>query len=189
MRTISAGRWILPVTPFYLYGLTMPTGHRRPPPYLLAEEVHSPPCAKTVSRSSSAAARHLADRTADMPDIVRAKLHKITGYVLRGCRSTPDALAHLQRAIQLDTAIGVKKDIEQLERQLKAKTNRSPSKNGPKPRIAQKPINRRHGAGVRQRKPQVNRMRPRAGRHASQCGFNCPDCDRRPPPTFTRGLS
>jgi hypothetical protein len=31
------------------------------------------------------------------------------------------ALAHLQRAIQLESTIGVKKDIEQLERQLRPK--------------------------------------------------------------------
>ncbi|MFW8532629.1 terminase, partial [Klebsiella pneumoniae] len=58
---------------------------------------------------------------ADMPDEVRAKLHKITGLVLRDNKQPADALAHLKRAMQLDCQAGVKKDIERLERELKPK--------------------------------------------------------------------
>ncbi|EGO4970019.1 terminase, partial [Escherichia coli] len=59
--------------------------------------------------------------TADMPDEVRAKLHKITGLFLRDAGDATGALAHLQRATQLDCQAGVKKEIERLERELKPK--------------------------------------------------------------------
>ncbi|MEP9097980.1 terminase, partial [Enterobacter hormaechei] len=83
---------------------------------------------------------------ADMPDIVRAKLHKITGYVLRDANQLPEALAHLQRAIQLERTIGVKKDIEQLERQLRPKPEPASKTKTTKPRTrkpAAKPAARR----------------------------------------------
>lgn len=108
------------------YGLTMPVGgHRRTTPYLLAEEVAlSAQRLRDANQSPELAllldTLALTER-ADMPDIVRAKLHKITGYLLRDKGELPEALAHLQRAIQLERTIGVKKDIEQLERQLKPK--------------------------------------------------------------------
>ena len=117
------------------YGLTMPTG-RRPTPYLLAEEVALANLLDTIA---------LTER-ADMPDIVRAKLHKITGYVLRDANQLPEALAHLQRAIQLERTIGVKKDIEQLERQLRPKPEPAPKTKTTKPRTrkpAAKPAARR----------------------------------------------
>lgn len=79
-----------------------------------------------------------------MPDIVRAKLHKITGYVQRDAGQLPEALAHLQRAIQLERTIGVKKDIEQLERQLKPKPEPAPKTTKPRTRKpAAKPAARR----------------------------------------------
>ncbi len=43
-----------------------------------------------------------------MPDEVRAKLHKITGLFLRDGGDAAGALAHLQRATQLDCQAGVK---------------------------------------------------------------------------------
>jgi hypothetical protein len=60
----------------------------------------------------------------DMPDEVRAKLHKARAYALLACQDvTPpmqtEALAHLQTALLLHDKVGVKKDIEQLERELK----------------------------------------------------------------------
>ena len=72
-------------------------------------------------------------RELDAPDQARAKLHKALGYALLGKTSpadvdydkvaTPDAraaLEHLQRALALFDQVGVKKDIERLERRLKA---------------------------------------------------------------------
>ncbi len=63
---------------------------------------------------------------ADMPDEVRAKLHKITGLFLRDGGDAAGALAHLQRATQLDCQAGVKKEIERLERELKPKPEPQP---------------------------------------------------------------
>lgn len=133
------------------YGLTMPVGgHRRTTPYLLAEEV-----ALSAQRQRDAKQpvelANLLDTLAltehaDMPDIVRAKLHKITGYVLRDAEQLPEALAHLKRAIQLEAAIGVRKDIEQLERQLRPKPEPAPKTRTIKPRTrkaADKPAARR----------------------------------------------
>ncbi|MBI5917779.1 MAG: hypothetical protein HY849_00170 [Nitrosomonadales bacterium] len=54
----------------------------------------------------------------DMPDEVRAKLQKAIGYALRGL-DKPAALTYLNRAIQLHDKVGVKKDIERLEREIK----------------------------------------------------------------------
>ncbi|CNE89967.1 phage terminase%2C endonuclease subunit [Yersinia enterocolitica] len=60
----------------------------------------------------------------DMPDQVRAKLHKITGYVLRDSGRGELALSHLHRALQLHTGCGVKKDIERLAVKLKNAASR-----------------------------------------------------------------
>ncbi|MGT2037514.1 phage terminase small subunit, partial [Enterobacter hormaechei subsp. xiangfangensis] len=131
------------------YGLTMPTG-RRPTPYLLAEEV-ALAAQRLLAAKQPVELANLLDtialtERADMPDIVRAKLHKITGYVLRDASQLPEALAHLQRAIQLERTIGVKKDIEQLERQLRPKPEPAPKTKTTKPRTrkpAAKPAARR----------------------------------------------
>ncbi|WP_058910968.1 terminase endonuclease subunit [Entomohabitans teleogrylli] len=103
-------------------GLAMPGRHERPVPYLLAEEV-----ALAALRARDAGQpvavcqllETLALTTADdMPDQVRARLHKVTGLVLRDNGQPADALAHLQRAMQLDRGAGVKKEIERLGREL-----------------------------------------------------------------------
>ncbi|MEP8911143.1 terminase endonuclease subunit [Enterobacter mori] len=121
------------------YGLTMPVGgHRRTTPYLLAEEValsaqRQRDAKQPVELANLLDTLALTER-ADMPDIVRAKLHKITGYVLRDAKQLPEALMHLKRAIQLESAIGVRKDIEQLERQLRPKPEPAPKTKTIKPR-------------------------------------------------------
>ncbi len=56
----------------------------------------------------------------DVPEQVRAKLWKAIGYTLRTVPETqPEALEYLQKAIGEFSDIGVKRDIEQLERLLK----------------------------------------------------------------------
>ncbi|WP_266098866.1 phage terminase small subunit, partial [Klebsiella grimontii] len=109
----------------FKYGLTMPGKHRRPPQYMFTEEValaamraHVAGEPVVISQLLDTLALTVA---ADMPDEVRAKLHKITGQVLRDNKQPADALAHLKRAMQLDCQAGVKKDIERLERELKPK--------------------------------------------------------------------
>ncbi|EWH00536.1 phage terminase small subunit [Halomonas sp. BC04] len=57
---------------------------------------------------------------ADMHDQIRAKLHKALGHAYRAKgEQHAEALTHLQRALQLNDRVGVKKDIEKLERELK----------------------------------------------------------------------
>lgn len=102
--------------------LVMPEGYTRPTPYLLAEEV-----ADTATRAHTAGQAVSIDLlidtltltdAEDMPDQVRAKLHKIIGLILRGGKPE-QALFHLKRAFQLDSRSGVKKDIERLETALR----------------------------------------------------------------------
>ncbi|MCW5320538.1 terminase [Verminephrobacter aporrectodeae subsp. tuberculatae] len=72
-------------------------------------------------------------RDLDAPDQARAKLHKAIGYALIGKTPSADpdfstldqeqatqAMDQLQRAQQLFDKVGVKKDMERLERRLKA---------------------------------------------------------------------
>ncbi len=76
----------------------------------------------------------------DAPDQARAKLHKALGYALIGKTGSADvdhdkvpeaparaALAHLQRALDLWDQVGVKKDIERLERHVKKFTPPDPA--------------------------------------------------------------
>lgn len=53
----------------------------------------------------------------DMPDPVRAKLHKALGIVLQA-NDPQHALMHYRQALALTPRCGVKKEIERLERQL-----------------------------------------------------------------------
>lgn len=57
-------------------------------------------------------------RTADMHDQVRAKLFKSLGYALRAAQQLSEARTALERALELNDKVGVKKDIERLERQI-----------------------------------------------------------------------
>jgi len=69
----------------------------------------------------------------DMPDIVRAKLHKALGLAhaqpveneeeSKQIRRLQAALQHLRRATALDQRSGVKKEIERLQRMLKKRGN------------------------------------------------------------------
>lgn len=54
-------------------------------------------------------------RDHDMHDQVRAKLHKTIGYLHAIKRDYASALPALERAVQLDSNCGVKKDIERLQ--------------------------------------------------------------------------
>lgn len=56
---------------------------------------------------------------ADMHDQILAKLYKAHGYALTGAGDLKGALQNLHRAFELHDKIGVKKDIEKLEREIK----------------------------------------------------------------------
>ncbi len=116
------------------HDLTMPDRYARSTACLLAEEVAD--TALKAIESKEAVAPPLLLETdeltagQDMPDEVRAKLNKAIAYALL---AQPDddhtegevrlrkevALARLQQALYLHDRVGVKKDIERLERELK----------------------------------------------------------------------
>jgi len=67
--------------------------------------------AEHAATAGTLTARH------DMHDQVRAKLHKAWGYALRAKGGhDAEAVHHLKRALELNSQVGVKKDIEKLER-------------------------------------------------------------------------
>lgn len=119
------------------FGLSMPDGHARTAPYMLAEEVALAALRARVASQPVDVQPLLTviemTRTADMPDEVRARLHKVAGLVLRDAGLLTEAMTHLQRAIQLDDSCGVKKDIERLGRELKPKPVAPVKKTPPKP--------------------------------------------------------
>ncbi|MCY1672106.1 phage terminase small subunit [Novosphingobium sp. SL115] len=121
-------------------GLAMPERFTRTPACYLVEEVSTIANAEfeAVNLDTLVAVQQLAEGH-DMPDPVRAKLHKAIGrrFEERAEKFDPaadnapaggkaafvaEAQEHLQRAFQLDRNVGVKKDIERLERKLKALT-------------------------------------------------------------------
>lgn len=135
---LDAGIWrgALEIAAYALpHGLTMPDQYKRDPATVLAEEIADqalrllakPDTAPDVDLGALLQVAHLVEDR-DMPDEVRAKLHKAIGYCQR---LSPDfeqkqlALDNLQRALQLHDKVGVKKDIEVLEREL----NKAPQPN------------------------------------------------------------
>ena len=121
----------LEIAPYALkYGLT--SDHRRTTPYMLVEEVAL--AAQRLRDVGEPVALALLMTTisltdgADVPDMVRARLHKVTGLTLRDAGQNAEALAQFQRAMQLDRNAGVRKEIERLERALKPKPEAEPRK-------------------------------------------------------------
>lgn len=112
------------------HGLVPPDGFKRDSlPYLLAEEVASAATRAWTAREAVDIAPlletiRLTDAE-DMPDQVRAKLHKIAGYVCRDAGGTHEAMIHLKRALQLHEGCGVKKDIERLATAMKKQAQAS----------------------------------------------------------------
>jgi len=121
----------LDIAPYALkYGLT--SDHRRTTPYMLVEEValaalRLRDAGEPVDLSLLLTTLSLTDGT-DVPDMVRARLHKVTGLTLRDAGQNAEALAQFQRAMQLDRNAGVRKEIERLERALKPKPEVAPRK-------------------------------------------------------------
>ena len=117
--------------------LSLPERYKRTPATLIAEEIAdaSLKVVEAVDHGTLIATQVLTDEH-DMPDQVRAKLMKAIGRKLMAEADAfdPDAegataggkpalisaaLAALKRALVLDDKAGVKKDIENLERELK----------------------------------------------------------------------
>lgn len=113
--------------------LVMPDQYKRTPACLIAEEA-ADIALKTADVTHLDALIAVEGMTADqdMPDEVRAKLHKAIGYANRTAADyAPDeekrvvleaAKQHLERALELHIKSGVKKDIERLETLIKNST-------------------------------------------------------------------
>ncbi|OLO05118.1 phage terminase small subunit [Salinicola socius] len=71
-------------------------------------------------------ARDLIDGV-DMHDQITAKFHKAYGYALRDAGCPGAAVEQLKRALELNDRVGVKRDIENLERQIKKNASGQPS--------------------------------------------------------------
>lgn len=114
--------------------LAMPDQYHRDAATAVAEEIADRALAGAGTGESFDLAvlleTELLTRNRDMPDQVRAKLHKALGnsgadvagdtpYDADRYRAAETALTHYRRAIQLHDRVGVKKDIERLERHLK----------------------------------------------------------------------
>ncbi len=114
--------------------LTLPDQYKRDVATLVAEEIAEQSSAAIAAGKPADLAS--LDRAAlltaecDMPDEVRAKLHKAIGQAhqaLSGIggdgtldkNAAQNALAHFKRALELHDRVGVKKEIERLERALK----------------------------------------------------------------------
>ncbi|MCC5882467.1 MAG: terminase [Halomonas sp.] len=108
------------------HNLKTPDRYERDTPSLIAEEIAEQALRMlTEENADTHAIASILGRTAeivadhDMHDEIRAKLHKALGYALRQDGSPDMALEHLQHALSLNDRVGVKKDIEKLERELK----------------------------------------------------------------------
>lgn len=104
------------------HSLTMPDNYKRSLPCVVAEEFadHALKVLGTEKPVDAAALLRALELTADadMPDAVRAKLHKAIGYALRDTEPA-EALEHLKAALARHDKVGVKRDIELLERELR----------------------------------------------------------------------
>lgn len=104
------------------HGLTLPDQYERTLATAVAEEFAEAALAglKAEKQFDVAQLYQVAELTDkhDMPDVVRAKLYKAIGYALDPYPSM--ALPYLRRALELHDKIGVKKDIERLEKALNA---------------------------------------------------------------------
>ncbi|MGE7139673.1 phage terminase small subunit [Luteibacter sp. NPDC031894] len=117
------------------HGLGMPDAHARSAPAFIADEVAD--AALRAFKSNKEFERTIIERAmavtdgCDMPDQAKAKLYKALGYAYRA-EELPDlAVAALRRAIELDETVGVKRDIELLERQLRNAGKPGPTEQSP----------------------------------------------------------
>lgn len=99
--------------------LTMPDRYQRSTACVIAEEIATAALNNTLPLDILQRVEQLTANQ-DMPDQVRAKLHKALGLdpVLQ-TNEPATALNHLRTALNHDERAGVKKPIEKLERQLK----------------------------------------------------------------------
>ncbi|WP_445157077.1 phage terminase small subunit [Halomonas sp. E14] len=116
------------------HGLNPPDQFERGTAAVIAEEVADQALKQLESGSSDAAALldllsevETLSAGADMHDQIRAKLHKSLGYAARDAGQLELAQQHLTRAIELNERVGVKRDLEQIAREIKKTTTEQPS--------------------------------------------------------------
>lgn len=117
-----AGAW--PMADYVIrHGLSTPDRYERTAATLIAEEV-----ADTAIKLQDAGTgpdmvllRHYLTLLAnsDMFDQVHAKLHKAVGRACLAAGDKPQAVEHYHRAIELHDKVGIKKELEVLEREVK----------------------------------------------------------------------
>ncbi|MGL5948159.1 MAG: phage terminase small subunit [Aeromonas sp.] len=104
--------------------LPLPDRYRRTAATLLVDEICDPVLAALIAGATHGVdVSHLRTLDAltaaeDMPDEVRAKLYKTVAFLLRAADPLA-ALDYLRRAVMLNPSVGVKRDIENLERNLR----------------------------------------------------------------------
>lgn len=116
------------------HGLVLPDQYQRDAATLIAEEIADQALASFAAGSGFAIdvldRAEALTREHDMPDEVRAKLHKALGLAFMAAAGEPPyhgaafaraeaARSHLRRALQLHERVGVKKELERLERAIK----------------------------------------------------------------------
>lgn len=110
------------------HNLVMPDQYQRDVPCVLAEEIAD--FALKIPEDQLLVLHPYLDRAIeltdgkDMPDQVRAKLYKASGYAMRADGELARARARLVRAFELFDKVGVKKDIERIDTLIK---NSSPA--------------------------------------------------------------
>ncbi|GIX38031.1 MAG: bacteriophage terminase endonuclease subunit [Silanimonas sp.] len=104
------------------HGLTLPDQYQRSTATVVVEEIAERALAALTAGEAfdpqilERAERLTAD--CDMPDEARAKLHKALGLLYQSTQPA-EALRNFRRALALHERVGVKKEIERLERELK----------------------------------------------------------------------
>lgn len=134
---IDVGNWnrALQIAAYAMrHSLPLPDKYQRDLPTLLMDEISEAAIAGRLAGAEALATLAQVDMLTaekDAPDQARAKLYKAIGWAAMGKSSTHDvdpktlqldmvqiALPRLRRAIELHVQIGVKKDVERLERRL-----------------------------------------------------------------------
>ncbi|NLC37305.1 MAG: hypothetical protein GX772_12880 [Alcaligenaceae bacterium] len=123
---IDAGQYsqALDIAEYVLkHGLTLPDQYQRDVPTALVDEVSD--AALAAQRQDQPMDLSLLLRleamTAglDMPDQARARLHKAIGMGAKAAGDLPAAQRHLERALQLHSGAGCKRDLADVERLIK----------------------------------------------------------------------
>lgn len=123
LLAVSIGRYVI------AHGLAMPDRFNRTAATLLVDEICDPILVQVKADDTTDVTPYLTmlddvaeiTKSQDMPDVVRAKLHKSRAFALRNgtTEQQTEALELLRLALTLDAGAGVKKEIDRLARVVK----------------------------------------------------------------------